>query len=1104
MTHHRLLSLLATCLITTSNLAAAPARAKAAAPEAPAGLTADAVSGLELRGIGPALTSGRIGDIAVDPTDPKRRVVAVASGGVWVTGNAGITWKPVFDSQGSYSIGCVTLDPRNPNVIWVGTGENNSQRSVGYGDGVYRSRDGGATWENLGLKASEHIGMIAVDPRDSKVVYVAAQGPLWAAGGDRGLYKTTDGGATWKAVLAISENTGVSEVHLDPRNPDTLLAVAYQRRRHVWTLIDGGPESAIHKSTDGGATWRKVGKGLPEVDLGRIGIDVSPANPDVVYAVVEAADGKSGFYRSANRGETWEKRSDYVSSSPQYYQELVADPNDPDRVYSLDTYMQVSEDGGKTFAPVGNRARHVDDHALWIDPADTAHLLVGGDGGLYESFDRGATWRFQENLPVTQFYRVAVDEARPFYTVYGGTQDNMTLGGPSRTLTIHGIANQDWYAVVGGDGFWAAIDPEDPNIVYAESQHAGIVRFDRRSGEKVGIRPQERPGEDPLRFNWDSPLLISPHSHTRLYLAAQRLFRSDDRGDTWKPVSGDLTRSDDRNTLPVMGKVWGPDAVAKNASTSFYGNIVALAESPSAEGVLYVGTDDGLVQVSEDGGGSWRAVGSLPGVPDRAYVSDLCASQHDAGVVYAALDNHKMGDFKPYLLKSADRGRTWASVAGDLPARGSVYAVAEDHVDPRLLFAGTEFGAFFSADGGAHWVQLKGGMPVIAVKDIAVQKRENDLVLATFGRGFYVLDNYTPLRGLKKETLEREATLFPARDALLYVPARPLELRGKSFMGETFFTAPNPPFGAVLTFHLEDKVRSRKELRQEREKEAAKKGETVPYPTLDELRAEAEEDAPEVYVTVTDTAGAVVRRVTGDRGKGFHRVAWDLRYPPSTPTEAKPWDPDADENLFSDPAVGPLVKPGPYRATLAKRVGGVETVLAGPVDVSVVALQNATLAAPDRAALVAFQHQAASLQRAATGALRAAQEADKRLDMIKLALADTPAAPTQLRADADALAARLDAILRALRGDRALARRNVPVPTAIVERAQSVVDDGFASTAAPTQTQRDAYTIASAALAGEIAKLRALVATDLAALERSAEAAGAPWTPGRLPEWEHE
>ena len=565
MTRHRLLSLLATCLITTSTLAAAPAKAKAAAPEAPAGLTADAVAGLELRGIGPALTSGRIGDIAVDPTDPKRRVVAVASGGVWVTANAGTTWKPVFDGQGSYSIGCVTLDPKNPNVIWVGSGENNSQRSVGYGDGVYRSRDGGTTWENLGLKASEHIGMIAIDPRDSNVVYVAAQGPLWAPGGDRGLYKSTDGGASWKAVLTISENTGVSEVHLDPRDPDTLLAVAYQRRRHVWTLIDGGPESAIHKSTDGGATWRKVAKGLPEVDLGRIGLDISPAKPDVVYAVVEAADGKSGFYRSTDRGETWQKRSDYVSSSPQYYQELVADPHDPDRVYSLDTYMQVSEDGGKTFSVVGNRARHVDDHALWIDPADTAHLLVGGDGGLYESFDRGATWRFQENLPVTQFYRVAVDDAKPFYNVYGGTQDNMTLGGPSRTLTIHGIANQDWYAVVGGDGFWAAIDPEDPNIVYAESQHAGVVRFDRRTGEKVGIRPQERPGEDPLRFNWDSPLLISPHSHTRLYLAAQRLFRSDDRGDTWKPVSGDLTRRVDRNALPVMGKVWGPDAVAKNA-----------------------------------------------------------------------------------------------------------------------------------------------------------------------------------------------------------------------------------------------------------------------------------------------------------------------------------------------------------------------------------------------------------------------------------------------------------------------------------------------------------------------------------------------------------
>ena len=1099
----RATSLLAVFLMTAWTTAVADAKAKPAdAAPAVNPLSAGAIAGLELRGIGPAVTSGRINDLAVDPGNRHRYVVAVSSGGVWLTTNSGTTWKPIFDDQGSYSIGCVTLDPSNPNVIWVGTGENKSQRSVGYGDGIYRSLDGGATWENLGLKASEHIGKIVVDPRDSSVVYVAAQGPLWGPGGDRGLYKTTDGGKSWKSVLTISENTGVSDLVMDPRDPDVLIASAYQRRRHVWTLIDGGPESAIHKSTDGGATWRKVGKGLPEVDLGRIGLAISPADPDLVYAVVEAANGKGGFFRSRNRGETWEKRNDWVSGSPQYYQELVADPRDPDRVYGMDTYLQVTDDGGKTFRRAGERFKHVDNHALWIDPANTDYLLVGCDGGIYESFDRGATWRFKENLPVTQFYRVAVDDATPFYNVYGGTQDNMTLGGPSRTTAIHGIANQDWFAVVGGDGFWAAIDPEDPNIVYGESQHGGVVRLDRRSGEKVGIRPQEGKGEEPLRWNWDSPLLISPHSHKRLYFAANRLFRSDDRGDSWQPISGDLTRRIDRDTLPVMGKVWGPDAVAKNASTSFYGSIVALAESPLAEGLLFAGTDDGLVQVSEDGGGAWRTVDRFPGVPDRTYVSDLCVSQHDAGVVYTAFDNHKMSDFKPYLLRSADRGRTWTSIAGDLPARGSVYAVAEDHADPRLLFAGTEFGAFFSSDGGARWIQLKGGMPVIAVKDIAIQKRENDLVLATFGRGFYVLDDYSPLRGLTKETVEREASLFPVKDALLYVPARPFELRGKSFMGETFFTAPNPPFGAVFTYHLKDKTRSRKELRQEKEKDAAKKNEAVPYPSRDELRTETEEDEPEVTLTVTDAAGEVVRRIAGERDKGFHRVAWDLRFPASTPAEPKPKD--AEEDPFSEPDAGPLVKPGPYRVTLTKRVGGVETTLGEAVDFSVVALRNATLPAPDRAALVEFQRRAAGLQRAAIGTLRAAQEVEKRIDLITLALAETPAAPARLRSDAETISASLTEVVRALRGDRVLRRRNENTPTAIVERAQSIVDDGWSSTAAPTQTQRDAYAIASGELAEQLARLRRLVETDLAALERAAEAAGAPWTPGRLPNWSPE
>ncbi|MDT8325394.1 MAG: glycosyl hydrolase, partial [Bacteroidota bacterium] len=497
-------------------------------------LTSSLLGGLKFRCIGPALPSGRIIDFAVNPSNYAEYFVAVASGGVWKTTNDGISFTPVFDGEASYSIGCVTLDPNNPHTVWVGSGENNSQRSVSYGDGVYRSTDGGKSWKNMGLRASEHIGKIIVDPTDSRIVYVAAQGPLWGPGGDRGLYKSTDAGASWKAVLTISENTGVTDIVMDPRDSQVLYAASYQRRRHVWTLINGGPESMIFKSTDAGATWDTLRSGLPKGDCGRIGLAISPANPDYLYAIIEAEEG--GVYRSSNRGASWEKRGDYQSVSAQYYSELVCDPRDEDKLYSLDTYTRVSEDGFKTNRRLGNRHRHVDDHALWINPDNTDHLLIGGDGGVYDSYDGGAHWRFKSNLPVTQFYRVSVDNAEPFYNVYGGTQDNQSLGGPSRTINKDGIFNEDWIYTNGGDGFESQIDPEDANIVYAQSQYGFLVRFDKRSGEKLGIQPQPGPGEDPYRWNWDSPLLISPHKSTRLYFAANILFRSEDRGNSWTAI----------------------------------------------------------------------------------------------------------------------------------------------------------------------------------------------------------------------------------------------------------------------------------------------------------------------------------------------------------------------------------------------------------------------------------------------------------------------------------------------------------------------------------------------------------------------------------------
>ncbi|HXM70045.1 MAG TPA: glycosyl hydrolase, partial [Thermoanaerobaculia bacterium] len=1009
------------------------------------------------------------------------------------------TFEPVFDGEGSYSIGCVAIDPNDPLVVWVGTGENNSQRSVSYGDGVYKSSDGGRHWQNLGLKSSEHIARILVDPRNSDVVYVAAQGPLWSAGGDRGLYKTADGGKTWKRVLAISDNTGVTDLVMDPRNPDVLYAASYQRRRHVWTLIDGGPESAIYKSRDAGASWQKLTNGLPKEDLGRIGLAVAPTEPDFVYATIEAARGGSGFFRSRDAGVNWEKRSSTVASSPQYYQHIVVDPKVADRVYLVDTLNKVSDDGGKTFRPLGETSKHVDNHALWIDPANTDHLRATCDGGVYETWDHAATWQWMANLPLAQLYRGDVDNALPFYNVYGGAQDNGSVAGPSRTTTVNGVTNREWVATNGGDGFVSKADPEDPNTIYAQSQYGGVVRHDRRTGVVVEIQPQPGPGEPALRYNWDSPLIVSPFSHTRLYMAANRLFRSDDRGDSWRAISPDLTRQVDRNKLKVMGRVWGADAVAKNASTSFYGNIVSLAESPKQEGLIYIGTDDGLIQVTADDGAHWRKLERFPGVPENTYVSNLTASRHDANTVFAAWDNHKMGDFKPYLAKSADRGATWTSIAGNLPARGTVYGFAEDHADPSLLFAGTEFGVWFTLDGGKKWIRLTGDMPTIAVRDIAIQRRESDLVLATYGRGFYILDDYSPLRMIDAKLLEQPAVLFPVKKTEMYVEIAPLGGYRKGFLGASVYAAPNPPYGAVFTYYLKDEIQDRKQRRHEAEEKAEKAGKDVSYPSWDELRAEDREVPPVVEWTVADEEGHIIRHGTGPVTAGLHRVAWDLRFPASVPAGTPAQTAEAD---FEPPPRGPLVAPGTYKVSIAQRVDGVLTPFGQPQSFTVEAVTNPDLPAKDRAAEMAFERKVARLQRAVLGAVKSAEEAEHRLDLIDKALLDTPAADAKLAADARQLRLRLKDLYEKMNGDKVIAEHNEPAPPAILQRLETSI--AWGNMTAPTRTQEEAYRIAGQEFGPVLDGLRQLVEVDLKRLEDQLESAGAPWTPGRVPRWQPE
>ncbi|MEM8993944.1 MAG: glycosyl hydrolase, partial [Acidobacteriota bacterium] len=845
---------------------------------------------------------------------------------------------------------------------------------------------------------------------------------------------------------------------------------------------------------DGGETWRKLAGGLPQGDVGRIGLSISPADPDVVYAIVEGQGKDQGVYRSQDRGETWTKRSSYSSASGQYYQELFADPHDVDRVYSMDVWMQVTEDGGATWEPVGETYKHVDNHALWINPKNPDHLLAGCDGGLYETWDRGATWRFFENLPVTQFYRMTLSNDEPFYYIYGGTQDNFTLGGPSRTTSIHGIRSSDWFVTLGGDGFQPQVDPEDPNIVYSQWQYGNLARFDRRSGEVTDIQPQPEKGGPPLVWNWDAALALSPHSPQRLYFGADRLFVTDDRGQSWRAISDDLTRGLDRMTFEAMGRVWPIDAVARNRSTSIYGNIVTVDESPKVEGLIYAGTDDGLVQVTEDGGGTWREIASFPGVPERTYVNRLRASHHDADTVFAAFNNHKNGDFAPYLLKSTDRGRTWTSIAGDLPGRGSIYAVEQDPVRESLLFAGTEFGAFFSLDGGGRWIELTGGVPTVAIRDLEIHPRDHDLVLGSFGRGFFILDDIAPLRESTPERLSTSAS-FSVRDALAYQPTRLLGLPGKSFQGDSYYLAPNPPFGAVFTYRLEDGLETLREARHAREKEA--EGE-VEIPSFDELRLENQEKDPQVILTVRDASGQVVRRIEGPVSAGFHRVAWDLRWPSPQPVSLTPHQ---RSNPWDDPPIGPPAMPGTYTVDFESVVRGERRTIGDRQTFDVVALGAATLGAEDRGAYDVFARRVAELQKAVIGATRSLAETRGRIALLERAILETPDADPKLDERLRTIEEGLRRVGLALEGDRVVARAQEANLPSIADRMNRVGVSLWTASSAPTQTQRDQVDVVAELFGPVLEDLRRLVDVDVTALEDALEAAGAPWTPGRVPVW---
>jgi photosystem II stability/assembly factor-like uncharacterized protein len=1062
------------------------------------GIDSKLLSGLKWRGIGPALTSGRIADFAVNPENHSEWYVAVASGNVWKTSNNGTTFKPVFDKYGTYSTGVITMDPNNPNLLWLGTGENNHQRALAYGDGVYKTEDGGESWTNMGLEESRHIGGIVVDPRNSNVVFVAAEGSAWGPGGDRGLYKTTDAGETWRKVLEISEHTGVNNVVMDPVDPDVMYATSEQRRRHVFTKIGGGPESAVYRSTDGGETWIKSMKGLPKVHIGGMGIDVSPVDRNVVYLIVEAAEGKGGFFRSDNRGASWKKMSDHHASG-QYYNEIYCDPVDVNKVYSMETYSYYTEDGGKTWNRLSNDNRHVDDHALWIDPTDTEHFLIGGDGGIYETYDGGKTYQFKSNLPVTQFYRVNVDNVLPFYNVYGGTQDNRTLGGPSMNKSSVGVSSEDWAFIKGGDGFWVAIDPEDPNIVYCESQYGNVHRHDRKSGEGISIKPWPRQGEDTYKWNWNAPLVISHHSNTRIYMMANKLFKSDDRGNTWEVISEDLTSETDRNTWPVMDQFWSWDAVVKDVSTSLWGTGVSFSESRLDEKLLYTGSDDGVIAVTENGGESWTKHTTFPGIPEYTYVSDLLADRHDASVVYATFDNRKRDDFTPYVLKSTNRGQSWESIASNLPDEGTVHTIEQDPEVPGLLFVGTEFGFFFSVDGGEAWTKMTAGLPTISVRDLVIQEDQNDLVVATFGRGFYIMDDYTPLRELarEQEILEKASHIFPVEDAWMYI-----QTGGKLGQGSSFYSVKNPDFGATFTYYLKEVPKTLKEERKEREKELFENKQPIPQPTREELRAEEAEEAPYLVFAIRDESGAPIRKLYKKASKGIQRMNWDLRYGSSNPISGSSSGRSGRSGGNGmNSASGLLAMPGAYSVELYLVARGEVTQVSDPVTFSANLLNLASLPVKDQEEFVAFQKEVSELSRVMTGSRQLAREQQAKLAAMRKALKQTPGTGVELFEKVLKLESDLDNLLYTLEGPSAKAswEELPPMELPLNRRLSVMIRTHWSSTSELTSTETEQLRILKEEFPPLLVQLEQVV-DGVNELDRELEALKAPWTPGRVPE----
>lgn len=853
--------------------------------QALSGPAESSLQGLTFRNIGPATMGGRVDDLAVMESRPSVFYAATATGGLWKTVNNGTTWKAEFEHEDVVSIGAVAIPRDDASLVWVGTGEDNNRQSSSWGGGVFKSTDGGETWKNLGLAETEHIGRIVIDPIDHDVVYVAATGHLWGPNPERGVYKTTDGGLTWTRVLSVDNQTGATDLVMDPVNNKVLYAAMYQRQRSAWGFNGGGPGSGIYKSTDAGRTWSKLTTGIPDGPLGRIGLDIYRKDPNILYALIEH-DKEGGLYRSEDAGAHWTKMSN-TNPRPMYFSQVRIDPTDANRVYVVGVFLLVSDDGGKTFASVRlssvphspERPREDRDiHALWIDQENSAHLVIGCDAGIAVSYDRGVSWDYINNLPIGQFYHVGYDMDVP-YNVYGGLQDNDVWFGPSAVRNVFGIANADWHTTSIGDGMVALADPSNSRVLYSGVDDGGLVRVDRETYERKTIRPEPAMSEPPFRWAWNSPLVLSPHDPNIVFTAANVVFKSTDRGQSWTAISPDLTSKADRDKLTLMG-VSGKDIkLSKDDGVSAYPTIVAFAESPKKAGLYYAGSDDGLVHLSPDGGKTWENLtGKFPGLPSGAAVSALVPSAFDEATAYAAFNNHRADDFKPYVYFTADYGKKWTPITSTLPPNQTVNCLTEDPKNSDVLYLGTEFGLFVSLDRGHDWIRFHSNLPTVPIDEIAIQPRDDDMLLATHGRSIWILDDIAPIQHFA-EAIKSSAYLFDIRPASQFNPSDDRA----NYPGDRSFWGQNPEFGAAITYYLD-------------------------------------RPAKQIELTVRDASGAILRRFSNDDLKnyshaGTDRVYWDLRHqplePPSTDTARGPGGGFGGGGLE-----GPFVLPGAYHVTL--------------------------------------------------------------------------------------------------------------------------------------------------------------------------------------------